>query len=111
MSIKIAPCILPNLHIELEADGPEGDEHLWLRGSFHMWGAIFFIECYRVTVVNDGTSTYQQLDRQPKKGFNYGDWLVDFQRLETAHAPDGGFQTVNIDGADYAVFIYPASDS
>lgn len=108
---EIKPVILPNLRIELEAAGPKGDEKVWLHGAFDMWGARFNIECYRVVVVNDGTSVYQQLDAKHVGPVDYTEWADDFEHLETAHAPDGGFQTVDIDGADYAVFIYPSSAS
>lgn len=109
----IDPVLLPDLRIPLEASGPTEDPLVHLSGAFDMWGSRFNIECYRVAEVNDGTSTYQQLDAKPALISTgcYPDWSDDFERLSDAHTPDGGFQTVNIDGDDYAVFIYPASAS
>lgn len=114
MAIKIDPCILPNLHIELEAAGPEGDKRVWLFGSFDMWGARFHIECYRLkTVTLTSTERRQVIDTQRggSHGIAYDDWYRDLTKLVKAHNPDGGFQTVDIDGSDYAVFIYPSSAS
>ncbi len=105
MSIKIKPVALPQLSVDLEANGPEGDERCWLTGAFDMWGARFNLELYRVIDLEDE----QHIDIKPVDGHH--DWVVDFGLLDTAHQPDGGFDTIDLDGETYAVFIYPASRS
>lgn len=101
--------IMAERRIEIEAGGPDFDRTVWFHGKFDAWGIEFFVELYRVTEIHGSAELVQGIDK--REPGDYAEYEGDFEALSDALKPDGGFQTVGLDGEDYVVFMYPMSAS
>lgn len=96
------------LEAEWKEEGPDVDPRLLVRACWYIDGIGFHAEAIRVTRDEDGI---QQIDPHGLSADHHYCRNIRraFEAFNENIGPNGGFQTIKMFDADYALFIYPFS--
>jgi hypothetical protein len=98
------------LESEWEEVGPASDRRLRLSSIWNIGTALFHVSAFRVIRDDEGTQEVYVQDAGTDDDLDQiADILDEFEDFDRLIGPNGGFETVKIDGSDYALFIYPFS--